>query len=64
MNYTKILDFTEQLMRTIDVLDNLVDDEELSVTEKAQLYLDSIDILKRIAIGFTMIAVLNKLEEE
>ena len=64
MNYTKILDFTEQLIRTIDVLDNLVDDEELSVTEKAELYLDSIDTLKQIAIGFTMIAVLNKLEEE
>lgn len=64
MNYTKILDFTEQLIRTIDVLDNLVDDEELSITEKAELYLDSIDVLKRIAIGFTMIAVLDKLEEE
>ena len=64
MNYTKILDFTEQLVRTIDVLDNLVDDEELSITEKAELYLDSIDVLKRIAIGFTMIAVLDKLEEE
>ena len=64
MNNTRILDFTEELIRTIDVLDNLVDDEELSSTEKAELYLDSLCNLKRIAIGFTLIGVLYKLEEE